>query len=251
MNLIYRFIFTASSLILLNQPIFAADLTAEKCITVDEKKLENFWNGPRVILKNTCSKPIEIAFCTTGESKENAGCGTGSKYYRHRETIKSGKEYNNPYILFIGKKIELASCFGEYGSIKKLYPDGTYTCSYDVKKNKVYQVSAAGKIELSKFLEKINDIKSSGKMASFISRYSGVLTAVLNHPADNILSLVLMDKNGIKVSYDIDKNISVIEKKRIKNECMKIFMRVNGNSGRGKKYTNSDRKFWDTTCRGV
>jgi hypothetical protein len=238
------------------QQLHATIVNPRNCVNIQEKKLETYWEKARPVITNTCDHHIEIAYCQVGENYKNSGCGTGKKggFYRQKTVINPGDWKENQYTLMSGRTINFAVCVGKYGAIKHLGQDGTYICTSKGRfpaGSKEYVFSSNAQKELEAFALDIKDIQESASLANFIATNSGVVLAVFNHAADNILTLVMMDKNGLEVSYNIGKNIRLIAKDTVRFKCMERFSKIRKNSGRGKKYSGKDNSLWGKMCQGI
>lgn len=248
---LFSFFFMLLSLFLSSTAAFA---DATPCISQGKEKKETYWDGPRKYVQNTCSQEVVIAWCSLGSSKKERLCG-GEKYYHSSRPLKPGEKYFNQYSLPEDGTLRVVACYGSWSAIGGFDGKGGYTCKgrkpASVKDG--LKLSAASKEHLKKFLERVDDIKSSSAMLSAIAQTADITIAVTSHVADNTLSLYMMDEDGVKVRYHLPQNISSITKKQIQKECLNtqayiarnITKRVNGK----KVYTGADQKFWAQTCK--
>jgi hypothetical protein len=114
---------------------YSGRLDASNCVRIYSGVLNSHDGGEQLIMENTCNYKIDVAWCNVGVGKNQAGCGTGPKYYRQNRSLEPGAKYTNRFSLILGKRQHFAACpfykggsFGYYGGIKSFSGDGSFGC---------------------------------------------------------------------------------------------------------------------------
>lgn len=203
---------------------------AKECVKFGIQK--NEYTEDSQSLKNSCSEKIHLAWCHTESARKgtkDTKCGVKKKYYTQHIVLKPGEVKSNLYSMPTDARIEIAACFGGYGSITNNMPDGTYECkrkaSQKKRKDNEFTLECEGKktkvfelLEARGIKKNILKLKASDKTVFTVNidKKNSVNVLCENNKAVKNTSIVNKIKSYIR--KEIDKKCKLNPQRCSKNK---------------------------------
>lgn len=105
-------------------------------------------------MKNTCEKPIVVAWCHQGSTAKGTlsslcSGGDGKRLFRMSKILDPGQTNRNRYSLPLGSTISFGACIGGFGDFQRVGSAGHYACNIyrHQEKNLMWRSTAAAPTE--------------------------------------------------------------------------------------------------------